>query len=143
MGIYSSILKVSGDWEEMEIRALHRLGKLLGILNELSDVEHQIVLQVYQPRVFIPDQLIESWQNDYQSGYGLDQLGLSEDIQATLREFDYQLDKLMTVVPVDVTNKEHFIRHAKVWRVIREMAEFTISEIMLQIIPSHPVFGHN
>lgn len=127
----------------MQFDQLKRWGVLLDVLAELSDIEHQVVLQVHQPGRFVPDDLLERWDEAFQGGLRIRQLGLSDALLATLIEFDYQLDSLIDIVPGDPPDKESYIRNDEIWQVVCELAEYTISQVMLQMIPMTPTFSQN
>jgi hypothetical protein len=127
----------------MNFESTKRWGRLLSILEEMSDIELQVVAQVSQPGQFIPDSLLDRWDNTFQDGVSLLNAGLSNDILSTVIEFDIQLDNLIDVVPGDTLDKEDYIRHDSVWQVICEMAEFTLMQIVVHTIPEDVVFSEN
>jgi hypothetical protein len=127
----------------MDFEYLKRWGLLLSILEEMSDIELQVVAQVSQPAQFVPDSLLDRWDNTFQGGVGLLNTGLSNDILSIVIEFDIQLDNLIDVVPGDTIDKEDYIRHDSVWQIICEMAEFTLMQIVSHTVPEDPVFSEN
>jgi hypothetical protein len=127
----------------MNSENLGRWGLLLSILEEMSDIELQVVAQVSQPTQFVPDSLLDRWDSTFQSGTGLLNSGLSNDILSIVVEFDIQLDNLIDVVPGDTEDKENYIRYDSVWQIICEMAEFTLVQIVSHTVPEDPVFSEN
>ncbi len=127
----------------MNSENLGRWGLLLSILEEMSDIELQVVAQVSQPTQFVPDNLLDRWDSTFQSGTGLLNSGLSNDILSIVVEFDIQLDNLIDVVPGDTEDKENYIRYDSVWQIICEMAEFTLVQIVSHTVPETPVFSEN
>ncbi len=127
----------------MDFENLRRWGLLLSILEEMSDVELQVVAQVSQPTQFVPDNLLDRWDNTFQGGVSLLNTGLSNDILSIVIEFDIQLDNLIDVVPGDTIDKEDYIRHDSVWQIICEMAEFTLVQIVSHTVPDDPIFSEN
>ena len=127
----------------MNFKNNKRWGELLSILGEMSDIEYQLVAQVSQPTQFVPDNLLDRWDNTFQDGEALLNTGLSNDILSIVIEFDIQLDNLIDVVPGDTLDKEGYIRHDSVWQIICEMAEFTLLQIVSHTIPEDVVFSEN
>lgn len=119
-----------------------RWGLLLDLLTEISDVERQIVVQADTP-TFIPDHLLASWEDTFQSGVGLMEVGVSEEMLAILLDFDFNLDQLIDIVPTDTYEKETYIREDEVWGTIRELAEWTLMRITDQTIPEEVEFSLN
>jgi hypothetical protein len=120
-----------------------RWGLLLEILSEMSDVERQVVVQVSEPAIFVPDDLLVRWYDVFDGGFGLLDGGVSEDMLSILLDFDYNLDQLIDVVPDDTLEKVTYIREDRAWRAIRELAEWTLTRITAESIPSEPAFGPN
>jgi hypothetical protein len=120
-----------------------RWGKLLDILAQLSDIERQLVTQAEQPGSFIPDELLDHWYHTYRSGRGLDRVGLSDEVQAILMDFDMTVMDLIEILPEDTDDKAHYIRNDEVWRAIRELADMTLTRIALLGIPQEPTFSAN
>src|SRR5438552_813352 len=116
-----------------------RWGVLLDILAQLSDMEEQLVAQVDEPSVFIPDDLLESWSEAFRGGHGLMRVGVSEHMLAVLLDFDLHLDELIDYLPETADNPLDYIRHDEVWRAVREMADWTLSRIVDLTMPEAPM----
>jgi hypothetical protein len=120
-----------------------RWGLLLEVLSEMSDVERQVVVQVSEPAIFVPDDLLVRWYDVFDGGFGLHDGGVSEDMLSILLDFDYNLDQLIDVVPDDTLEKVTYIREDRAWRAIRELAEWTLMRITAESTPTEPAFGPN
>lgn len=120
-----------------------RWGLLVDLLTELSDVERQAYIQADSPTVFIPDHLLVRWEDTFQSGEGLLEVGVSEEMLAILLDFDFNLEQLIDIVPTDTYAKEEYIRKDEVWQTIRDLAEWTLMRITEQTIPEDVEFSLN
>ncbi len=122
---------------------LQRWGLLLDTLAEMSDVERQLVGQVHRPATFVPDELLERWDYMFRGGQGLRAVGVSDYMLAALLDFDEQLDELIEFLPEDTDDKVSYIRHDEVWRVVRELADWTLSRIAEMSAPELPEWSPN
>mgnify|MGYP000269630443 CR=1 FL=1 len=127
----------------MEYGELSRWGLLLDILAEMSDIERQLVVQVAQPGTFIPDELLDRWHAVFQGGRGLAKAGITDIVLALLLNFDTQLDELIDHLPSNADDKIAYIRHDEVWRAVREMADWTLSQIAQMSMPGQPAWSLN
>jgi len=120
-----------------------RWGLLLDILSEISDVERQLVVQTDTPGVFVPDDLLARWEDTFQGGDELEEVGVSEEMLSILLDFDFNLELLIDIVPTETYDKETYIREDEVWQTIRELAEWTLMRITEQSIPEDVEFSLN
>jgi hypothetical protein len=122
----------------METNELRRWGLLLDVLAEMSDVERQLVVQVTNQGRFLPDELLDRWHGVFMGGRGLRLVGVSDHMLALLLSFDTQLTELTDYLPDNADDKIAYIRDDEVWRAVREMADWTLSQIAQMFIPEHP-----
>lgn len=122
----------------MSAYELRRWGLLLDTLSEISDVERQLVGQVHEPASFLPDNLLERWDHIFRGGRGLKAIGVSEHMLSVLLDFDDQLDELLEFLPDDADDKVSYIRDDQVWRVVRELADLTLTRIAELSTPEFP-----
>ncbi len=127
----------------MNSSVLNRVGELLDVLVQMSDVERQIVVQGRKPYSFVPNDLLEHWYEVYQDRKTLQSPDLSEEVAAVLADFGYQLDQIVDILPDDTDDKEAYIRNNEVWRAIRELADWTLTRITVLTVPETPDFGPN
>lgn len=120
---------------------LRRWGQLLDVLSEMSDIERQLVTQGTNPRVFLPDELLDRWYMTFRSGRGLREIGVSDLILSILLEFDHYLDQLIEVLPDTADNKEEYIRYDETWQAVRELADWTLVRIADLAISDQPPFS--
>ena len=123
---------------EMELQDMSRKGMLLDVLSEMSSLERQIVVQAARPWTFLPDTLLDKWDALFGGGYGLSNEGFSEDILAILLEFDSQLESLIEILPADADDKVYYLHYDEVWRIVRELADWTLSRIAQASQPVAP-----
>lgn len=121
----------------------HRWGYLLSVLSEMSDLERQVVVQIEDPAVFVPDDLLERWYTAFRGGEGLRLVGVSLEMLDILLEFDYGLDQVVDILPSDAVDKIIFLRSDSVWQAVREMAEWTLERITVASSPDPVEFGLN
>lgn len=126
--------QVSGMW---------RWGELLGLLSQMSDLEVQMGIQENEPMQFVPDTLVTRWSDVFGGGYGLAQVGLSEEILAALLDFDDNLEQLVDIVPEDAEERMVYLRYDTVWRAIRELAGWTVDRIVSITTPETVEFSLN
>ncbi|NDJ53346.1 MAG: hypothetical protein GYB68_09720 [Chloroflexi bacterium] len=120
-----------------------RWGLMLDTLARLSDTEQQLVAQGAAPADFVPDRLLDDWFETFQDGAGLTRAGISPAIITVLDEFDANLVQLIDVVPDDIADKEGYIQYDEVWRVICEMADWTLTRIAAVSQPREVTFSLN
>ena len=120
-----------------------RWGMLLDILAQMSDLEEQLVAQVDEPSIFIPDDLLMSWSETFRGGHGLTRLGVAPHMLAVLLDFDIHLDDLLEYLPDQADNPIDYIRHDEVWGAVREMADWTLTRIAEMSMPEHPMQSPN
>lgn len=127
----------------MTSSALSRVGELLDVLAQMSDVERQIVVQGRNPYSFVPNDLLEQWYDVFQDRRTLQSPDLSEAVVAVLADFGYQIDQIIDILPDDADDKEAYIRNNEIWRAIRELADWTLTRITILTVPETPEFGPN
>ena len=123
--------------------ALKRVGELLDVLAQISDVERQVVVQGRNPYSFVPNDLLEDWYQAYEGRRSLQSPDVSDDVIAVLADFGYQLDQIVDILPDSADDKEAYIRNNEVWRAIRELADWTLTRITVLTVPETPEFGPN
>ena len=122
---------------------LSRWGYLLDTLSEMSDVERQLVVQNYQPGVFVPIDLLDQWDSYFQGGYGLHRIGVADHMIALLLEFDSHLDELIDYLPENADDKEDYIRHNEAWQAVCELADWTLARVEDFLTPEELMWGRN
>jgi hypothetical protein len=127
----------------METSEYLRWGQLLGILSEMSDMESQLVVQVDEPGIFLPDELLLSWNETFRGGRGLSRAGVPAHMLAILLDFDMHLDDLVEYLPEETDNPIDYIRHDEIWHAVTEMADWTLSRIAEMTVPDDPVQSVN
>jgi hypothetical protein len=127
----------------MASNALHRVGELLDVLAQMSDVERQLVVQGQNPYSFVPNDLLENWYQAFEGRRALQSTDVSDDVVAVLADFGYQLDQIVDILPDNADDKEAYIRDNEVWRAIRELADWTLTRITILTVPETPEFGLN
>lgn len=115
-----------------------RWGTLLDVLSQMSDMEYQLIAQVDEPQVFIPDDLLFRWNDTFRGGRGLARTGVGEHMIALLLDFDMHLEDLIEYLPEEAENPVDYIRHDEVWRAVREMADWTLSRVAEITVPEEP-----
>src|SRR5688500_13382723 len=127
----------------MEKSEYLRWGQVLGILSQMSDMEGQLATQDSEPGIFLPDELLVSWNEIFRGGRGLSRVGVPPHMLAILLEFDMHLDDLVEYLPEETDNPVDYIRHDEVWHAVTEMADWTLSRIAEMTIPEHPLQSTN
>src|SRR5262249_24976903 len=125
----------------MTSNALRRVGELLDVLEQMSDVERQVVVQGKNPYSFVPNDLLERWYEIFDDRRTLQSPDLSDAVVAVLSDFGYQLDQIIDILPDNAEDKESYIRNNEVWRAIRELADWTLTRITILTVPETPEFG--
>lgn len=120
-----------------------RWGLLLETLSEMSNLEHQLVVQGRRPRSFIPDILVEQWNILFRGGRNLHSLGLSDIALAVLFDFHLQLEQLTKEMPNNTNDKEGYIRNNEAWQAVRDIADWTLSRLAVLSAPENVTFGLN
>lgn len=126
-----------------EYTDLRRKGLLLDILAEMSSVERQLVAQTKRPWAFVPDDLVERWDTIFLGGYGLSEIGLSDEVIAILLDFDFHLDELVGQLPLAEGDKTDYIRYDEVWSIIRSLADWTLTRLAELGPPEEHSFSPN
>jgi hypothetical protein len=122
---------------------LSRRGLLLDVLAEMSSVERQLVAQNQKPWAFVPDDLIERWDAVFLGGFGLSEIGLSDDALVIFLDFDNQLEELVGELPLAEGNKADYIRNDEIWATIRGLADWTLTLLAELGQPEEPEFSLN
>lgn len=125
------------------MNAQFRWGLVLSTLSEMSDVEHQLVVQSSRPATFVPDELITRWFEVFERGEDFINAGFTMEILSVLREFDLHLHDLINMMPGASDDKESYIRNNEAWSMIRHMADLTLIRLTLLTIPTEPLFSRN
>jgi hypothetical protein len=122
---------------------LSRKGLVLDVLSEMSSIERQLVTQTQKPWAFVPDDLIERWDNVFLGGYGLSEIGVSDDMLLILLDFDDQLEELVGELPLAEGDKADYIRNDEIWGTIRGLADWTLTLLAQLGQPKEPEFSLN
>jgi hypothetical protein len=122
---------------------LTRKGLLLDVLSEMSSVERQLVAQTQNPWDFVPDDLIERWDTTFLGGYGLSEIGFSDEALLILLDFDTQLEELIGELPLAEGDKVDYIRNDEIWAIVRSLADWTLTLLAELGIPKEPEFSLN